>query len=162
AFAVENLKAEANWTGFEFLPGVLFLIAIILIFTLIKKSNPLKRAIFLWGTTLLFTLSVILVLVPRIEKYSQNALIEFFKSKAGEDVYLKNLYFKSYATYFYGETQPPENDKFYNTDWLLTGDIDKDVYFVTKIHRAHNLEKYEDVKEIGRKNGFVFYLREAD
>ena len=162
AFAVENLKAEANWTGFEFLPGVLFLTAVILIFIRIKKNKPLKRAVFLWGTTLLFTLSVILVLVPRIEKYSQNALIEFFKSKAGEDVYVKNLYFKSYATYFYGETQPPENQNFYDTDWLLTGDIDKDVYFVTKIHRAHQLEKYEDVKEIGRKNGFVFYLREAD
>jgi hypothetical protein len=24
AFAVENLKAEANWSGFEFLPGLLF------------------------------------------------------------------------------------------------------------------------------------------
>ncbi|SHJ54376.1 4-amino-4-deoxy-L-arabinose transferase [Tangfeifania diversioriginum] len=162
AFAVENLKAEANWTGFEFLPGVLFLIAMILIFSLIKKNNPLKRAVFLWGTTLLFTLSVILVFVPRIEKYSQNALIEFFKSKAGQDIYLKNLYFKSYATYFYGETQPPENPNFYDTDWLLTGDIDKDVCFVTKIHRAHNLKKYEDVKEIGRKNGFVFFQREAD
>ncbi|MGM0621840.1 MAG: ArnT family glycosyltransferase, partial [Bacteroidota bacterium] len=102
AFAVENLKAEANWAGIEFLPGVLFLVAVILIFLLIKKNEPLKRAVFLWGTTLLFTLSVILVLVPRIEKYSQNALIEFFKSKAGEDVYLKNLYFKSYTTYFYG------------------------------------------------------------
>jgi len=44
---------------------------------------------FLWGTTLLFTLSVILILVPRIEKY-------------------------------------------------------------------------DNVKEIGRKNGFVFYLREAE
>jgi 4-amino-4-deoxy-L-arabinose transferase-like glycosyltransferase len=161
-FAVENLKAEANWTGFEFLPGVLFLIAVILIFSLIKKNNPLKRSIYLWGTTLLFTLSVILILVPRIEKYSQNALIEFFQSKAGKDVYVKNLYFKSYATYFYSETQPPENPNFYDTNWLLTGDIDKDVYFVTKIHRAHQLEEYKDVKEIGRKNGFVFYLREAN
>ena len=162
AFAVENLKAEAHWSGFEFLPGILFLVAVILIFTRIKKNNPLKRAVFLWGATLLFTLSVVLVLVPRIEKYSQNALIEFFQSKAGEDVYLKNLYFRSYATYFYGETQPPENPKFYDTDWLLTGDIDKDVYFVSKIHRAHRLEEYDDLKEIGRKNGFVFYLREAD
>jgi 4-amino-4-deoxy-L-arabinose transferase-like glycosyltransferase len=160
-FAVENLKAEANWTGFEFLPGLLFLLAIVFIFLRIKKNEPLKRAVFLWGTTLFFTLTVILVLVPRIEKYSQNALIEFFKSKADEDVYLKNIYFKSYATYFYGETQPPSNPKFYDENWLLTGDIDKDVYFVTKIHRAPLMEKYDDVEETGRKNGFVFYIRKA-
>lgn len=159
AFAVENLKAEANWSGFEFLPGLLFLVAIVFIFTRIKKTEPLKRALFLWGTTMVFTLSVILVLVPRIEKYSQNALIEFFKSKAGQDVYLKNIHFKSYATYFYGETKPPSNQNFYNDDWLLTGDIDKDVHFVTKIHRAPLMEKYDDIKETGRKNGFVFYVR---
>jgi glucan phosphoethanolaminetransferase (alkaline phosphatase superfamily) len=161
AFAVENLKAEANWSGFEFLPGLLFLIAIILIFTRIKKTEPLKRAVYLWGTTMLFTLSVILALVPRIEEYSQNALIEFFKSKAGQNVYLKNIHFKSYATYFYGETQPPSNPNYYDENWLLTGDIDKDVYFVTKIHRAPLMEKYDDIEETGRKNGFVFYVRKA-
>lgn len=161
AFAVENLKAEANWSGFEFLPGLLFLVAIVIIFARIKKSEPLKRALFLWGTTMVFTLSVVLVLVPRIEKYSQNALIEFFKSKAGQDVYLKNMHFKSYATWFYGETLPPSNAGFYDENWLLTGDIDKDVYFVTKIHRAPLMEKYDDIKETGRKNGFVFYVRRA-
>ena len=162
AFAVENLKADVNWTGLELLPGLLFLIAIILIFNRIKKSEPLKRALFLWGTTLIFTLSVILVLVPRIEKYSQNALIEFFKSKAGQDVYLKNIHFKSYATWFYGKTQPHLNQKYYDENWLLTGDIDKDVHFVTKIHRAPLMEKYDDIEETGRKNGFVFYIRKAN
>lgn len=161
AFAVENLKADADWNGFEFLPGLLFLIAIVFIFTRIKRTEPLKRAVYLWGTTLIFTLSVILLLVPRIEKYSQNALIEFFKSKAGQDVYLKNIHFKSYATWFYGQTQPPSNPDFYNDEWLLTGDIDKDVHFVTKIHRAPLMEKYDDIEETGRKNGFVFYVRRA-
>lgn len=110
---------------------------------------------------MLFVLSVILIMVPKVEKYSQNALIEFFKSKADEDVYLKNLHFKSYATWFYGRTQPPANDNYYDHEWLLTGDIDKDVHFVTKIHRAHLVEEYEEVRETGRKNGFVFYERKA-
>ncbi len=161
-FAVENLKAEANWTGFEFIPAALFLLAVVFIFSRIKKSEPLKRAVLLWTVNLLFLWSVILIFVPKIEKYSQNALIEFFKSKAGQDVYLKNLHFKSYATWFYGKTQPPENNNYYDQEWLLTGDIDKDVYFVTKIHRAPLVEEYDDVQEIGRKNGFVFYLRKAE
>ncbi len=162
AFAVENLKADGGWRGFEFLPGLFFLIAVILIFTLINRNMPLRRALYLWSAVMLFALSVILTVVPRVEKYSQNALITFFKTKAGEDVYLKNIYFRSYATYFYGETKPPENALFYDENWLLTGDIDKDVCFVTKIHRAHLLEQYPDIHETGRKNGFVFYRRKAE
>ena len=161
AFAVENMKAEAGWSGFEFLPAALFLLAVVSIFSRIGKNNPLKRAVLLWTVNMLFIFSVILIFVPKIEIYSQRALIEFFKSKAGEDVYLQNLHFKSYATWFYGKTSPPENENYYNHEWLLTGAIDKDVYFVTKIHRAHLVEEYNEVQEIGRKNGFVFYLRKA-
>lgn len=161
-FTVANLAADVKWSGFEFLPGALFFIAVILIFIYVKKEQILKRAVMLWSVTILFTLSILLFIVPKIEGYSQLALIDFFESKAGKDVYIKNVHFKSYATYFYGETQPPSNKNFYNDDWLLTGDIDKDVYFVTKIHRAHLMEQYSDIKKIGEKNGFVFYLREAE
>lgn len=160
-FAVANLAADANWSGFEFLIGLLFLVAVILIFIYVKKEQILKRAVLLWSATLLFTFSVLLILVPKIEMYSQNALIGFFESTQDKDVYVKNMHFKSYATYFYGRTQPPENKNFYDENWLLTGDIDKDVYFVTKIHRAHLLDEYKELKKIGEKNGFVFYLREA-
>ena len=45
AFAVENLKADGGWRGFEFLPGLFFLIAVILIFTRIKRDMPLKRCL---------------------------------------------------------------------------------------------------------------------
>ena len=41
------------------------------------------------------------------------------------------------------------------------GDIDKDVYFATKIHLADRMKNYPDIEKIGEKNGFVFYLRKA-
>lgn len=160
-FAVANLAADVHWTGFEFLPGVLFLAAIISLFIFTKKEQVLKRAVVLLTVTTLFTFSVLLLLVPRIEGYSQRALIEFFKSKAHQDVYVKNINFKSYATAFYGEMKPPVNKDFYDNQWLLTGEIDKDVYFVTKINRVHLLDKYTDLQKIGEKNGFVFFLRKA-
>ncbi|MCG6187803.1 ArnT family glycosyltransferase [Maribellus maritimus] len=160
-FTVGNLQATANWNGFEFIPGIFLVVSVILILVRIPKTDVLKRAIYLWGTTLIFTFFVITLVVPKVEKYSQNALIEFFKSHAEEDIYLKNIYFRSYATYFYGETTPPQNKNFYDEKWLLTGNIDKDVYFVTKIHRAQRLEEYQDIKKIGEKNGFVFFKREA-
>ncbi len=160
-FTVANLQATANWSGYEFIPGILLIVAVILILVRIPKTNVLKRAVYLWITTLIFTFSVITLVVPKVEKYSQNALIDFFKSHAGEDAYLKNIYFRSYATYFYGETTPPENKNFYDENWLLSGNIDKDVYFITKIHRAERLKEYKDIHKIGEKNGFVFFKREA-
>jgi 4-amino-4-deoxy-L-arabinose transferase-like glycosyltransferase len=160
-FTVGNLQATANWMGFEFIPGIFLLVAIVLILTRIPGTEVLKRAVYLWGTTLIFTFSVITLVVPKVEKYSQNALVEFYKSHAGEDVYLRNIYFRSYATYFYGETTPPDNPNFYDENWLLTGNIDKDVYFVTKVHRAKRLEEYTDIQKIEEKNGFVFFKREA-
>ncbi|KAF0237161.1 MAG: glycosyl transferase family [Prolixibacteraceae bacterium] len=158
-FAVANLQADGGWTGFEVIPGILFLAAVIFAVIRIPKEDVLKRAVFLWTTTLLFTVSVIMLIVPKVEKYSQNALVEFFKSHAGKDVYLKNIFFKSYATWFYGATTLPQNPNYYDENWLLSGNIDKDVYFVTKIHLAAKLEPYTDIEKIGEKNGFVFYLR---
>ncbi len=160
-FTVGNLQANGGWTGFEFLPGLIFLIAVVLIFVLLKKKQAFERAIWLWTAVLIFTFSIMSVIVPRVEKYTQGALVEFFQSLQGKDVYIKNVYFKSYATYFYGKTQPPDNKNFYDDNWLLRGDIDKDVYFVTKIHRAQLLDEYSDIKKIGEKNGFAFYVRRA-
>jgi hypothetical protein len=160
-FAVANLQANGNWSGFELIPGILFPVAIIFILTRIQKENILKRSVLLWLTTMIFTISAIMLIVPKIEKYSQNALIGFYKSHAGENVYLKNIYFKSYATWFYGTTTPPENAGYYDENWLLTGDIDKDVYFVTKIHLAKKMNEFNDIRKIGEKNGFVFYKRTA-
>ena len=161
-FALANLEAEGGWTGFEFLIGTLFLAVILAVFFVFTQRQILYRAITLWIATLVFMFFSLSTIVFKVEKYSQGALIEFFKSKSGKDVYLKNLYFKSYASYFYGKTKPAKNNKFYDTKWLLEGDIDKDVYFVTKIQHAYHLEKFADIKIIGEDNGFVFFLRKAE
>lgn len=161
-FTVANLDADVSWSGLEFLPGLLYLLAVVLILWRTDKKAVVRRSAMLWLVTIGFTLSVLLFIVPKVEKYSQNALISFFKSKAGQDVYLKNLHFKSYATWFYGKTLPPDNPKYYDDTWLLEGDIDKDAWFVTKIHRAPLLEKYPGLEKTGEKNGFVFYVRRAN
>ncbi|MDA3906779.1 MAG: glycosyltransferase family 39 protein [Bacteroidales bacterium] len=160
-FVNANLQADVQWSGYEFLPGLLYFIIIVLILILIKKEFVIKRALLLWISTIIFTFSVSIMIVPKIEMYSQNALIEYFKSLAGKDVYIKNFHFKSYATYFYGKTTAPVNNKSYDQNWLLTGDIDKDVYFVTKLQYSSLLKDVTDLEHIGEKNGFVFFVRKA-
>ena len=58
------------------------------------------------------------------------------------------------------QKEKPVNDSSYHEPWLLTGKIDKPVYFVTKVDRIKNYVQYPEVKELYRKNGFVFLKRE--
>ncbi len=159
-FALGNLEAQVNWTGWEVLPGILLLLVVIA-FLVLSKRNNLKRAfITLFGGTALFVFVGLIFFVGRIEGYSQRAAIEFFESKIGEDCYVHNFAYKSYAQLFYTRKQPPENPKASDQQWLLEGDIDKDVYFITKIHKEKYIPKRDDIVKIGEKNGFVFYKRE--
>lgn len=158
-FAVGNLQADGSWSGLEVLIPMLFLIGIYLMPSLYKKTQAVGRGVYLWALTGIFTYSVLIFIVPKIEAYSQRTNIDFISSLSTKDVYIKTVDFKSYAPYFYGKTLPPARTESYATDWLLSGPIDKDAYFITKIQHANLEERYPEVQRIGEKNGFVFYLR---
>ncbi len=161
ALAIGNLQAEARWSGFEFLLGFIPLALVLLVFLFLNKKQILQRAVLLWCITFISVFLNMNLLIPKIEKYTQGALIEFFESKKGKDVYLKAINFKSYAIFFYSDIQPPENELYYDNEWLLTGNIDKDVYVVTKTHKAYQIEGYPELKKLHDKNGYSFYVREA-
>ena len=160
-FAKATLEANVNWTGWEVIPA--FLLLLILIFFFRQSKTNLFQAfkILFFGTALFITITLIFY-INRIEGYSQNAAIEFFKSKQGEDCYVIPHGYKSYGHLFYTQKPLVRNEKSYDKMWLLTGDIDKDVFIVTKIHKAFEIEKYKAFQEIGRKNGFVFFKRKAN
>ena len=97
----------------------------------------------------------------RIEEYSQGAAIDFFQSVSGKDAYVETIGYKSYAQLFYAEKMMPENSDSYDKNWLLTGDIDKNVYFSAKITSKNRiLEKYPGLKLLYEKNGYIFLMRE--
>jgi hypothetical protein len=160
-FVLGNLEADIHWTGWEVLPGLLLLTALVCFFVF-SHRNQLNRAFLtLFGGTALFVFIGLIFFVGRIEGYSQRAAIEFFESKIGEDCYVHNFAYKSYAQLFYTRKQEPANPKSNDQDWLLTGEIDKDVYFITKVHKSKYMPVRDDIIKIGEKNGFVFYKREA-
>jgi hypothetical protein len=110
--------------------------------------------------SLITTNLALIVITPKIEMLTQQAAIEFYQRLQGKDVYVTTLGFKSYAHFFYSDEQPWTNINCTNEDWLLKGDIDKPVYFVCKINHADEYEKqYPQLKELYRKNGFVFLER---
>ncbi len=159
-FAVASLDAEVDWSGVEMLPG-LFL-AGVLFFAL----RALKRDQFATGFKTLFlgsgcfVLLTLIFFINRIEGYSQNSAIEFYKSKATEDCYVVPHGFKSYGQLFYTQKPAVTNPDSYKWRWLMEGEIDKDVYVITKIQYEERLKKQEPtLSRIGGKNGFVFFKR---
>lgn len=159
-FARGNLEADVRWTGFEILPGLLLLALLIVTNRWFNRDKPARGFRWLFGGTAVFIMLTLIFFINRIEGYSQRAAIEFFQEHADEDAYFITHGYKSYAHLFYTRKPPVSNEKSYDKQWLLHGDIDKDVYVVTKVHKAGELREIEELKQIGAKNGFVFFKRE--
>jgi hypothetical protein len=151
------------WKAYDWIPAFILLTAfgIGLFYILTKKS---KRAILIiLLANLLSTQAVMLFIIPRVEGYTQKAVIDFYESLQGKDCYAESLGYLSYAPYFYARKNPPVMDEKTIRQWMLTGDIDKDAYFVSKITDAEsNRLTYPKLIEMQRKNGFVFYRRKAE
>ncbi len=113
----------------------------------------------------LFTSTIIAIqitvvhFVPKVEKYSQAAAIEYFESFIGKDVYVKALGYHSYAHLFYTRKQPSTNPNYRNEDWLLNGPVDKPAYFICRITDSESYRNHPNLELIGEKNGFVFFKR---
>jgi 4-amino-4-deoxy-L-arabinose transferase-like glycosyltransferase len=160
-FAVANLEAEVNWSGFEFLVGIVLLVGMIITFAFIKNHKTQIVGVFI--SSLLFMNLSLAIIVPKIEQYSQNAAITFYRSIANEDCYLDTFEFKSYAIYYYFDKAKPENHKAFIRQWLLTGDIDKPVYIVCKVTSENRfMQKHPTFRKLGSKNGFSFFKREIN
>lgn len=184
AFAVENLKADVQWSGFEWLIGVVFILG--LLYCLIKIKQGTKKMIYgVFLTTLFTTYSLLMVVAPKVEQYSQHAAIEFYKMCAKNNFYVATIGFKSYANLFYGEINKDikQNEDFkafckqrekalleqgisittyhgiYFKEWLEHGALDRPACFVAKCTDQDIKKDYPQLKELYRQNGFVFLMR---
>lgn len=170
-FAKANMQADAGWTGFESLTGVLFIaIAIAGTYFMQKKQVVKGSTILFVGSACVFKLAMTLY-VPKIERYSQGAAIDFFESIAHEDAYVQPIGYKTYAHLFYAGLQKQNapkvqdySDKQQVAEWeqyLLTGDIDKPAYFITRIDKKTPLQNTAGLQLVMNKNGFLVYKRLA-
>lgn len=186
-FAVGNLNADANWTGVEIIIPILFLSATILFYraTFAAKQNQ-RLLLPSLGLYVLFIWTTVVLLLPRIEEYTQHAAIEFYKEKGKESCYIETQGFKSYAFLFYSNRLPsdydnPEQIKYIerqldemvmeghsritsyglcNLFWMEHGTTDRVSYVVTKPSEKKEMEKFPWMVPLFEKNGYVFYKRE--
>lgn len=184
-FAVANFSREVAWGGWEWIIGILFLIAIVAgVVLLLRNKYRYGFLSLLIGTTVSLQLFLYIV-VPKIEQYSQGAAIQFWESVKDKDAYVQPLGYDTYAHYYYAKIKPwkgntsPEFAKFIEEnkadyqeraptdwfdhlqrDWLVNGEIDKPVYFCCHMKKADEYAKRPDFEKIGEDGGFVFFKRE--
>lgn len=172
-FAVGNLQANVPWHYWECLFGILYLLSIV--YCVSRMRRHVRKSIILLCIVQVLMIQVAVIhFTPKIEAYSQRAAIEFFQSLAGKDVYVHPLGYKSYAHLFYSRKQASSNPSYYrlvrsdvgastiieaNESWLLSGKIDKPAYFICKINDAEHWSALPQLKKLGAKNGFVFFVR---
>jgi hypothetical protein len=159
-FAQGNIQADVVWHAWQALPGLILIAGTWIGWWLWRHGQVWRSAQFVFGSGVLFASLSLLFLVCNIEGYSQRAAIEFYESKRGEDCYVKNIGFKSFAPLFYSDKQPPQPDNKVDDQHNLThGNPGKKVYFVTKNTYKGNLTELQGCKKLYEKNGFVFYER---
>jgi 4-amino-4-deoxy-L-arabinose transferase-like glycosyltransferase len=161
-FAMANLDAQIHWSGWESIAGVLLIVVSIAGVVFLSKQKWKKGLIFLFGGTGVFVFITLLFFINNIEGISQRAAIDFYKSKRNCDCYVQPIAYKSYGHYFYNEVPMDSNPMHHDISWLKYGEIDKDVFFVSKITNSEDLPELSDVSKLYEKNGFIFWERKAD
>ena len=157
-FAVAGLVKQVEWSGFELLIGLIFIFSVIVSTVYFYKSRAVKALGVMASGTAITLLLYSLFVLPKIEQHTQGSLIDFLESVEGEDVYVTTSGFHSYAPFFYFK-QPNNNlEKRADKQWLISGDIDKPVYIISKITDIY-LPTLKDLKLIKEEGGYRFYKR---
>ena len=158
-FARANLEADVTWTYWAVIPGLWLIIVLALVYVFANSRKNLEWVTTLFVGTATFVMLTLIFDINRIEGYSQNAALSFFESKANEKCYIITHGYKSYAHLFYARKPIVTDERSYDKNFLLNGEVDRPVYVVTKVHKTKELENHDSLQELYRKNGFVFYKR---
>lgn len=159
-FAKASLLTPVRWGGYESYIGIIYFVAVIISVLLFRKKRTLRGMLLLFYATGICLFVYAVSVAPKIEQYSQGPAIRFYQHLAGKDVYVWPIGFKSYAQYFYGKK--PQMPKYGKADeqFLLTGDIRKPAYFVTKITDTTFQDNCRGCRVVGQDGGFRFYKRD--
>jgi 4-amino-4-deoxy-L-arabinose transferase-like glycosyltransferase len=155
-FAQASLMAPVAWTGVEALAGGWLLGVLGAAHLLHARRAFATSAIVLFAGTGVFVPLALACFAGKVEAHTQRAAVEFFQARRGERCYLLTRSYRSFAHWFYARTTEAEPED----NVLVRGPIDRPVYLVTKITAVKDFEAVGTFREIGRRNGFVFWRRD--
>ena len=158
-FGAEALNAIVYWNQNEIWFAVAYSIAILIALYFLANKHIVRGLGVLLMATCVFVNVLSVVIVPRVEKYSQAAMLDFIESKKLEDCYIEVQGFKSYATLFYSQKKPPLKKEDTDINYIFHGTHHKAVYIISRINQLYTIEQPEMYEELYRKNGYVFLKR---
>lgn len=157
-FALAAISVEVNWQYWLVIFGMSYFVLVLISYFLISKQN-FKGYLLLFCATAFLIFFSLPFFVPKIERYSQGSIIDFYKTLKGKEAYVEVTGFKSYAQYFYTQKPLTENnitDKY----TLLNQPLNKPIYIITKIHKAKKFqEQYPDFVKHYENAGFVVFVK---
>ena len=157
SFAKANLEAKGGWSRLEWLSGITLAFGYLGFLWFRKRSQTQKAILSLLGGSMLYIYLSMILIIPKIESYSQASLIKFCKSTDPEKSYVETIGFKSYAPLFYGRRIPPSFPDISDLSNPIAIPEDRELFIVMKITRKlQYLEKYPQLEYLYEKNGYVF------
>lgn len=155
-----RLVLPIEWPWYSMLPG-LIIVGGIVVLTIAKKKEALWQAGVQLALSALFVTGALAVFAPRIQAYSQGALVSFFETHAGEDAYFGTAYHKSYAHWFYGRVSPGVyRSGCQERQCRFHEDITKPLFFSSPLRRTEQvLREVPDAKLLYQSGGYSFYER---
>lgn len=153
----DALEVSVIWSYWDSIPGVSYIIGIgIAYYCLLQFRFIPFMGICMYINICALALFFVRV-APKVEAYTQKAMIDFCKACKGEDLYLTTIGFKSAAPLFYADQ--PKSLKQADIDWLLEGAIDKPCFFILYRSDRTLLAHYPDITYIKSAGCFAFYKR---
>jgi 4-amino-4-deoxy-L-arabinose transferase-like glycosyltransferase len=147
SFVNEALTAKVYWNSKEIIIPIGFFCLIVTAVTAIHLNKKALAVGVLFITSGIFASLIALLIVPRVERYSQYEMIDFLKKAAIENCRFEARGFKSYATYFYGSVNiKPATQK---------------TYIISKVNLLSKIDT-TDLQFLYVKNGFVFFEKKAN
>ncbi len=141
--AKSSLGASVIWKRYDIWIGCVLAAGLALMLITHFMGRIRMPFIALLLGTCIFTNAVYIHFVPRIERYSQGAMIDFIKQKRIEKKRIDPMGFKSYAHLFYGKQSAAVRKEPFH-------------YIITKEQKLAEVNTWVYAHEVGRKNGFVF------
>ena len=156
-FAIACIDHSVVWGGYEFLIGIL--LGIILLVSVIYWHGT-KQITSILVSTVLYLFLLMVLIVPKIEKYSQGPAIAFISQFKDKPVWVSTLGYYSYAPYFYSAKMQRACTECNEEEFLLKGPVNKEVYFVTKVTAFQSvIDKYPQLDIVEKRGGFVLLKR---
>ena len=158
-FAIACIDRTIHWGGYEFLIGILFGAALV---TAVLYWKGIRQIGTILASSVLFLFLLMVLIVPKIEKYSQGPAIAFIEQFKDKPVWITTIGYYSYAPFFYSNKMSRGCKDCNEEEFFLRGVTDRDVYFVTKSTALQSVTDQNPQLEVVKKRGGFVLLKRND